>query len=647
MNRIEVNASGGGGEVGEGASRAPDRSPRSLATGQNLRLERVVRIAAQLMGASRAGIALLERDQLKPQAVAGGGTEHWLCSLALAGPSLHEVRPLFVNDVGCDERLRAVAGDIRFYAAAPLMDADGHVVGVLCVADAKPRATIAESQRSSLVDLAALAMSEIALDAEAKAAREQSRLDRERTALALSAAGLAAYEWDLHAHPVVVSEAVRTMVGWDPARGPVIDRADVLAMLHPDDRDRVAQELRDSLSASGRYAVETRIIRPVDGGVMWIASSGALVGDGNQPHQVFGVIQDITARKTEEDQRETLVAELDHRVKNVLAAVQSLAAQSARKAASLEGFLKTFAGRLKSMASAHQLLTATRWRGAGMHNIAAAELGGLAPGQTRWSGPDVILTPRGANAMSLALHELATNAVKFGSLSTEVGRVEVTWRRTDDGGLELLWQESHGPPVIAPTRRGFGSTLLEKVTGRELGGSVRVDFRAEGVRAVVTVGPSAFAPAAPAQAARAEATQPALVGASVGGVAAQQPIEVRGLKVLIVEDALLLALELEAGLTEAGAEVVGSAADVGEAMRMADLPIDAAVLDANLNGASVLPVAQALAARGVPFVFATGYGDDKMLPAGFDAPVIRKPYDVTQVAAALSEVTGRTAPSPT
>jgi PAS domain S-box-containing protein len=609
----------------------------------------VVRLAAALLGAPRAGICLIEGDHLVCQIAGGAGSacEPWLCSTLLAEQALRDGRPIFLADAARDEQTRAAAGDVRFYGAAPLMDADGCAVGVLCVGDPAPRRTVNDAQKSTLVDLAALAMSEIALDAEAAAAREESRLDRERTVLALSAAGLAAYEWDLHAQPVMASDAVRAMVGWDPAKGPVIDRAEVVAMLHPDDREQVAQDLRDSLAATGRYAVETRIIRPIDGRVMWIASSGALVAaDGGEPHQVFGVIQDVTARKTEEDQRETLVAELDHRVKNVLAAVQSLAAQSARKAASLEGFLKTFAGRLKSMASAHQLLTATRWRGAGMHNIAAAELGGLAPGQTRWSGPDVVLTPRGANAMSLALHELATNAVKFGSLSTEVGRVEVTWRRTDDGGLELLWQESHGPAVTAPTRRGFGSTLLEKVTGRELGGSVKVDYRAEGVRAVVTVGPSAFTPAPAVEGAKTEAAPGNLAGASIGGVSAQQPIEVRGLKVLIVEDALLLALELEAGLTEAGAEVVGSAADVGEAMRMTAMSLDAAVLDANLNGQSVQPVAEALAARGVPFVFATGYGDDKMLPSGFDAPVIRKPYDVTQVAAALSEVTGRTAPAP-
>jgi len=353
------------------------------------------------------------------------------------------------------------------------------------------------------------------------------------------------------------------------------------------------------------------------------------------------IVGDIAAVDREDERRETLVAELDHRIKNVLAAVQSLALQSARRAVSLEGFLKTFTGRLKAMASAHQLLTATRWRGADLRNIAAAELGGLAPGQTRWEGPDVALTPRAANALSLALHELATNAIKFGALSVEAGRVDVRWRERAGGGLELEWAESEGPVVPTPTRTGFGSTLLEKVTGRELGGSVKVDYRREGVRATLTTSADALARFAAPEAAP-EAEPPAPVqGASVGSANQGQSAKIDGLRLLIVEDALLLTLELESGLQEAGARIMGSAADLEEAMRMVDLPLDAAVLDANLNGVSVLPVAEALAARGVPFVFATGYGDSKMAPQGFGAPIIRKPYDVTQVAAALAEITGR------
>ena len=122
--------------------------------------------------------------------------------------------------------------------------------------------------------------------------------------------------------------------------------------------------------------------------------------------------------------------------------------------------------------------------------------------------------------------------------------------------------------------------------------------------------------------------------------AAKTPRSLKGSRVLIVEDAVLLALELETGLAEAGAEVVGPAYELEEAMSLLERPIDAAVLDANLNGRSVMPVAEALAKRKVPFVFATGYGETGGAPGGFDAPVIRKPYDVTQVAAAVAELLG-------
>ena len=645
MNRIETNPPDDGG-LGRAAPREPARLAASCDlcadTEPDPRFERIVRMAARLFSAPCASIALIGENRTWVMAAAGVDRKDPNALLAIA---LRHDQPVFAGDIRKDERFRDYVakgvGNVRFYVAAPLIDTGGQIVGAVCVTDSKPHPSPGQAERATLVDLAALVMDEIGRDAEVAQAREQSRFDQERADLALNAAGLAAYEWNTTNSELVVSDAVRAMIGWDKPGGPV-DRPTFRAMVHPDDRERIIVEVGAALAAHGRYTVEFRVIRPDDGRIMWVFSAGALLAaDQGQPRRVIGVIEDITARKIEEEERETLVAELDHRVKNVLAAVQSLAAQSARKAASLEGFLKTFAGRLKSMASAHQLLTATRWRGAGMHNIAAAELGGLAPGQTRWSGPDVVLTPRGANALALALHELATNAVKFGSLSTEVGRVDVNWRRTEDDGLELQWVESRGPAVAAPTRRGFGTTLLEKVTGRELGGSVRVEYRAEGVRAVLNVGRSVFASAPTTEAeAKPESQAQTITGASAGGPTIQA-IRVQGLKLLIVEDALLLALELEAGLTEAGAEVLGSAADVSEAMRMVDLPIDAAVLDANLNGASVLPVAQALAERGIPFVFATGYGDDKTLTFGFSAPVISKPYDVTQVAAALCKVTGR------
>jgi len=456
---------------------------------------------------------------------------------------------------------------------------------------------------------------------------------------------MGSFEWDLAEDVLYFSDEAARIFGaragaWPAQRGEIL-----YSRLSPLDREAVREEVSNTLRKGRPLEIEHRALRKSDGREIWVFTAGwPVMGPEGELQRVLGVSQDISERKAAEAQRETLVAELDHRVKNVLASVQSLALQSARKASSLDGFLKTFAGRLKSMASAHTLLTATRWRGAALRFIVAAELGGLAPGQTRWEGPeDLVLTPRATNALSLALHELATNAVKFGALSTDRGQVDVRWRLRRDGGFELQWLESGGPPVSPRSRNGFGSTLLEKVTGRELNGEARVEYLPGGVRAIIGGDKSVIVPSVPPglEPVVQPPASPKIEGASTGDGARSRAGKIKGLRLMIVEDALLLSLELEAGLTEAGAKVVAQAADVEEALRMMETQIDAAVLDANLNGQSVAPVAEALQARGVPFIFATGYGDNQAGPQGFDAPTIRKPYDVTQVAAALAEVTGR------
>ena len=284
-------------------------------------------------------------------------------------------------------------------------------------------------------------------------------------------------------------------------------------------------------------------------------------GPDGRPLNVTGIVEDVTSRKLEEDQRQTLMAELDHRVKNVLATVQALAVQTARRTTSLDGFLPNFGGRLKAMGSANELLTAARWRGAAIDHLAAAELGALAPGQTGWEGPELFLTPRAANALALGLHELAANAVKFGALSVETGRVNLRWARLADGGFELTWTESGGPTVTPPSRRGFGSTLLEQVTGRELNG---VDQRrlppgrrgGEAARRGRRRSPRARRPC-PTRPSRASPRRwPPRRG----------PTNLSGARVLIVEDAVLLAMELETGLSDAGAEIIGPAYELEEAM---------------------------------------------------------------------------------
>jgi len=457
---------------------------------------------------------------------------------------------------------------------------------------------------------------------------EHRRLER-----ALEVAGLGEFEWDMRAGVFVVSPRMAAITGLPAGPMPAANTRAIEPFIHPEDLERFRARRESQRAAGGIYEFEFRHIRPDNGRTVWVRVAGVLARDAaGKPLSVTGIVEDVSPRKREEDQREILMAELDHRVKNVLATVQSLAIQTARRTTSLDAFLQNFAGRLKAMGSANELLTAARWRGAAIDHLCAAELGALAPGQTAWEGPELFLTPRAANALALGLHELAANAVKFGALSVETGRVDLRWTRRKDGGFELTWTESGGPTVTPPGRRGFGSTLLEQVTSRELNGETAIDYRPAGVQARLRAG-AASVVARPDTVPEAPAPRIAETVATSSG-----PANLRGARVLIVEDAVLLAMELETGLSDAGARVIGPAYELDEAMALLGQPIDAAVLDANLNGHSVTPVAEALQARGVPFVFATGYGESSGAPGGFDAPVIRKPYDVTQVAAAVAEL---------
>lgn len=608
--------------------------------------DRVARLAAALFSAPRAAIVLVDRDRLWHKAIIGLPRREYPRAGSLADVMITRRETMVCADLAKDPRfddVRAVLTqvDVAFFACAPLVTPDGAVVGLLAVGDPDPHPEGTPDQLAALQDLAELATDHLIADARRLAVERGRRLDRQRRDLALEAAGLGEFEWDLAADRMVINDQMKALTGLnrDSVGG---EGGDVsFKFVHPDDRERLRAEVERSLRETGRYRAEYRIQRPDSGEVRWMMGAGAAVlGEEGQARKIIGVVQDITDRKRDEEQRETLMAELDHRIKNVLAAVQSLAAQSARRTSSAEAFMESFSGRLKAMAKAHELLTATRWQGASLGSIVEAELGGLGQGQAVWSGPDLFLTPRAANAMSLALHELATNAIKYGALSGDGGRVMLDWRKRTDGGFALDWTEIGGPPVEPPTRTGFGAVLLDRVTGRELGGTSKISYPREGLRAHITAARDALAeagagraePAAPAEAAEQKN------GASIGGVGIAGGVD--GLRLLIVEDATLLALELEAGLVEAGATIVGTAGDVDEALGLAEATLDAAVLDVNLGGKLVVPVAQRLAARGIPFVFATGYGE-RGAPGGFSAPIVRKPYNIQQIVRAVAEAVGR------
>ena len=229
--------------------------------------------------------------------------------------------------------------------------------------------------------------------------------DRRRLELALQAANLAEFEWNAASNTLVVSERMSAVTGAPP--GNLVGQVENLFMTyaHPDSIKAFLTYRDTVLQSQSSFDFTLRLNRKRDGQDIWLRLVGLIERDENGAGKsITGVVEDVSRRLQEEEQRVRLMAEMDHRVKNVLATVQALAQQSARRTTSLSVFMSTFGGRLKAMTSANELLTAARWRGAAIDHIAAAELGALAPGQTDWDGPELFLTPRAANALSLALH---------------------------------------------------------------------------------------------------------------------------------------------------------------------------------------------------------------------------------------------------
>jgi two-component sensor histidine kinase len=223
--------------------------------------------------------------------------------------------------------------------------------------------------------------------------------------------------------------------------------------------------------ARGRYRVLETNARPR------FSPAGEFIG-------MIGVNVDVTEREEAEKARELLVAELNHRVKNTLSVVQGIAHQTFRSAAEPAEARKAFEGRLVALAAAHNLLTQANWENASLRKLAelALDVRGLNAGRVLLSGPEVLLSPKEAVAIAMALHELATNARKYGALANDGGRIGIAWERADGvrPQLRLDWREAGGPAVAPPQRRGFGSLLLERTLAQDLEGEVTMRFDPDG-----------------------------------------------------------------------------------------------------------------------------------------------------------------------
>ena len=357
---------------------------------------------------------------------------------------------------------------------------------------------------------------------------------------------------------------------------------------------------------------------------------------------VQNYLRDVVLRHTEataeekkrtEVRRKLVNEELNHRVKNILALTKSIVEQSKAGARDVKGYAEAVAGRIQALAFAHDQIT-REGGGGDLRRLLESEMaayGGATGGErTSLQGPPLRLNARAYSSMALVAHELATNAAKYGSLSTNSGSVRVTWAVAPNGDCELVWEERGGPEVVAPTRSGFGSTLINRVVPFDLGGEAQISFPPEGATARFLI-PARYV----------------MAGDLLEGVAASAAPEsevhrasLSGLRVLLVEDQVLIALDAESCLKELGAAQVMIAPTSEHAVKyIGQARPDLAVLDVNLGDHTSAPVAELLRNLGVPFMFATGYGDTVMVPESMrSVPVVRKPYAGATLADAITNL---------
>jgi two-component sensor histidine kinase/CheY-like chemotaxis protein len=370
-----------------------------------------------------------------------------------------------------------------------------------------------------------------------------------------------------------------------------------------------------------------------DGHEVWINLACVPVRDGDGHIKgAFAVASDISERKRAEERERMLMREVNHRAKNMLAVVQSIAQLTA--AESPQDFVERFAKRIRALSDSQDVLVKCSWHNIPLDALIRSQLShfaNLIGDRIKLSGPAIEVSAAAAQAIGMAMHELATNAAKYGSLSNEAGLVTISWRIAAAGAeprFEISWRETGGPPVSNPTRRGFGSKVTTSLVKMSVGGEVETRFEPEGLVWELSC-PAGMV----IERGQTEGRNSPRESSYDSGP--------RSERILVVEDEPLIALEVAQMLETAGFEVVGPAASVDAALKLIDLSgCDAAILDVNLGQQSAEPIALLLARSNVPFVAMSGYSREQ-LPAGFGSvSLLSKPVQGSTLVDSLRRCLG-------
>ena len=334
----------------------------------------------------------------------------------------------------------------------------------------------------------------------------------QRRSMAIAAGKMGSWDWDWINGDWMWDDGQYQIFGLDPENFEVTP-ANVQAFLHPDDAHQLRHALAQFATGVKSYETEFRIIRR-DGELRWLVGTAAATLDkSGRVVRVSGVTVDITERKRAEERQNLLTREVDHRAKNALALAQSIVRLT--RAKDVGAYVQAVEGRISALARVHTILSLSSWQGAEIKRLVDEELAPYSEaGQTKFSGAEIQLQPATAQTMALALHELVTNSAKYGALSTLSGRVSVKWDLQDDV-LSLAWEETGGPEVHEPIKRGFGTRSVIASIESQLGGKALFDWRPEGLicRLLVPLMPEAAA--GPSE-------QP---GAAATGIALQRAVQ--------------------------------------------------------------------------------------------------------------------------
>lgn len=479
--------------------RATLRALETLDTAADADFDHLTRLAASMMEAPIALVSLVDLDRQWFKSCIGLPDRETpigmsFCAHAIAGDG----DVMVIEDATKDPRfasnpLVTGAPNIRFYAGAPIT-VSGEKIGTLCVIDQMPREAPDAARLEQLKSLAALASTLFSLkDNTRKGSLMRAALVREekRHALALEAATIASWVWHVESDTVECDALLPVL--FNIPHSTRLKAQDLYFAIDSRDITETEKHLKQVLTDIDDYSGEYRVAGTTP--TRWLAARGKVIerdADG-KPALVYGVHFDVTERRTAEERQRLLLREINHRVKNTLATVQALATQTVRHSRQPREFLEAFSGRLQALGLAHGLLSDKEWHGIRLKDLIQLQVMPFddkgAP-RIDLSGEDILLSPDQALALGLILYELASNALKYGSLSVSEGKVDLSWVTEETGDaprISIFWKESGGPAVKPPEHHGFGSILIQRSLGKVLSSNVKHEFRPDGVSAEISM----------------------------------------------------------------------------------------------------------------------------------------------------------------